>query len=344
MTDLTPFERDIAEQPAALRRLADAGTPDLDVVRSRSWDRVVLTGMGSSHFAAVPTWRRLTALGLPVWTVDTGQLLDNLGLVTDRTLVITTSQSGASGEVAELVERFAAGASHPALTIGVTDDVTSVLAEASDILLPLHSGPEATVSTKSYLNTLGVHRAIVAAFTGQSPTSVTAELRAAADAIETLPGTLELAGLAAGAAQHPRRRLAYVARGDEAATAQFAALITKESSKVPAEGYVGGQFRHGPMELAGDGLTAVLFGLRASEPDASMRRLAEDLVRTGSTVVVVGSDEIAGAVTVGTTGSTSLELLATSTVVAECFAVALARANGVVPGKFLHGSKITTAV
>jgi len=189
-----------------------------------------------------------------------------------------------------------------------------------------------------------VHRAIVAAFIGESPMSVTAEIRAAADAIEALPGTFDLAGLAVGAAQHPRRRLAYVARADEAATAQFAALITKESSKVPAEGYVGGQFRHGPMELAGDGLTAIIFGLRTSEPDASMRRLAEDLVRTGSTVVVVGNDEIAGTVQVGTTGATSLERLATSTVVAERFAVDLARANGVVPGKFLHGSKITTAV
>ncbi len=344
MTDLTPFERDIAEQPAALRRLADADTPDLDVVRNRAWDRIVLTGMGSSHFAAVSTWRRLTALGLPVWTVDTGQLLDNLGLVTDRTLVITTSQSGASGEIAELVERFASGAARAALTIGVTDDVTSVLAEASDILLLLHSGPEATVSTKSYLNTLGVHRAIVAAFAGESRAAVTAELRAAAEAIETLPQSLDLTGIAANAAQHPRRRLAYVARGDEAATAQFAALITKESSKVPAEGYVGGQFRHGPMELAGDGLTAILFGLQAAEPDASMRRLAQDLVRTGSTVGVVGTDEIAGAVQVRTGGSTPFERLATSTVVAERFAVDLARANGVVPGQFLHGSKITTAV
>lgn len=344
MTDLTPFERDIAEQPVALRRLADAGTPDLGVVRSRTWDRVVLTGMGSSHFAAVPTWRRLTALGLSVWTVDTGQLLDNLGLVTDNTLIITTSQSGASGEVVELVERFAAGVAHPALTIGITDDITSVLATASDVLLPLHSGPEATVSTKSYLNTLGVHRAIVAAFAGEDWTSVTAELRAAADAIEALPRTLDLTSVAASAAQHPRRRLAYVARGDEAATAEFAALITKESSKVPAEGYVGGQFRHGPMELAGDGLTAILFGLRAEEPDASMRRLADDLVRTGSTVVVVGDDEIAGAVHVGTSGSTPFERLATSAVVAERFAVDLARANGVVPGQFLHGSKITTAV
>ncbi|HZL05557.1 MAG TPA: SIS domain-containing protein, partial [Coriobacteriia bacterium] len=193
-------------------------------------------------------------------------------------------------------------------------------------------------------NTLGVHRAIVAAFAGEDWMSVAAELRDAADAIESLPRTLDLMRVAASAAQHPRRRLAYVARGDEAATAQFAALITKESSKVPAEGYVGGQFRHGPMELAGDGLTAILIGLRAGESDASMRRLADDLVRTGSTVVVIGDDQIAGTVHVRTSGTTAFERLAMSAVAAERFAVDLARANGVVPGQFLYGSKITTVV
>lgn len=344
MTDLTPFELDINEQAAALRRLAEAGATDLNVLRSRAWDRVVLTGMGSSHFAGVPTWSRLTALGLATWTVDTGQLLDNLDLVTKGTLVVVTSQSGASGEVVQLLERFAARGAGPALMIGITDDVTSALAGGVDILLPLHSGPEATVSTKSYLNTLGVHRAIIAAFAGEPGSTVMAELLAAADLVEAMPAAIDLRDVAVATAEHPHRRLAYIARGDEAATAQFAALITKESSKVPAEGFVGGQFRHGPFELAGAGLTTVLFGVRASEPDPSMHRLADDLVRTGSTVVVVGDDSVAGALNVPTEGSTPFERLAASTVVAEHFAVDLARANGVVPGKFMHGSKITTAV
>ena len=47
-------------------------------------------------------------------------------------------------------------------------------------------------------------------------------------------------------------------------------------AKVAAEGFVGGEFRHGPLELAGPGLTAVLFG--PDDPDASpsLRRLGAD--------------------------------------------------------------------
>jgi glucosamine--fructose-6-phosphate aminotransferase (isomerizing) len=344
MTDTTPFENDIAEQPAALRRLAAATPPDLNDIVATPWERIVLTGMGSSDYAGVPTWRRLVAKGRPTWTVDTGQLLDNLDLITPQTLLIATSQSGASGEIVELLNQQAQGRIDPALLIGIADDATSPLVCQADLFLPLHSGPEATVSTKSYLNTLGVHRHLIAAFTGESPDVVKAELLATADTVQNIIDTIDVTAVATSTATHPARKLAYVGRGDEAATAQFAALITKESSKVPAEGFIGGQFRHGPFELAGDGLTVVMFGLSRDNPDESLLRLSSDLLNTGSNVVVVGDREIPGAFTVPVSGSSALERLSASTVVAELFAVELARANGVVPGKFLYGNKITTAV
>jgi glucosamine--fructose-6-phosphate aminotransferase (isomerizing) len=344
MTEITPFESDIAEQPAALRRLAAATLPDLSDIVARAWDRIVLTGMGSSDYAALPTWRRLVALGHPVWTVDTGQLLDNLDLITGKTLLVVTSQSGASGEIVELLNRRTEGRVAPAMLVGIADDAGSLLAQEADIFLPLHSGPEATVSTKSYLNTLGIHRHLIAAFSGEPAEDVRAEILRTADTVQHIIDTVDVAAVAAATATHPQRRLAYVGRGDEAATAQFAGLITKESSKIPAEGFVGGQFRHGPFELAGDGLTVVLFGLQQSNPDESLLRLSGDLLSAGSTVIVVGDHEIPGAITVPVSSSNALESLSSSTVVAELFAVGLARANGVVPGRFLYGSKITTAV
>ena len=83
-------------------RLADAPLPVLSTVTvtvtatATAWDRIILTGMGSSHFAGIPTWRALTSLRYPVWTADTGQLLDNIGAITPNTLLIVTSQSGVS--------------------------------------------------------------------------------------------------------------------------------------------------------------------------------------------------------------------------------------------------------
>ena len=123
--------------------------------------------MGSSHYAGLPTWRQLIALGHNAWAIDTGQLLDNDTVLDAGTLLIITSQSGASGEVTELLERRQAGRVAPAALVGVADNESSPLARAADLFIPLHSGPEATVSTKSYLNTLAVHRLIRATFTGR---------------------------------------------------------------------------------------------------------------------------------------------------------------------------------
>lgn len=346
MADRTPFEDDIQEQPEALRRLAASAALPAQVLGAveRPEQRIVLTGMGSSHFAGIPTWRRLVAAGRPAWNVDAGQLLDAPGLLGVGTTLVATSQSGASGEVAELLDRRASGAVSFDQAIGIADAADSVLAQSSDTFLPLHSGPEATVSTKSYLNTLGVHRLFSAAALGEDQLAVRAELLLAAELVAAAISRVDTAELAASVAGHPRRRLAFVGWGDHAATALYSALITKESSKVAAEGYIGGQFRHGPFELAGDGLTVVLFGSSAAEPDASLRRLAEDLVASGSRVVLVGDDSVPGAVTIEVERGDGLTALMVDSVVVQLLAVDLARANGVVPGEFLFGSKITTVV
>lgn len=342
----TPFEHDIAAQPAALRRLAAAEPPDLDAL-TRPWERIVLTGMGSSHFAGIPTWRHLVAGGRAAWSVDAGQLLDDPALLTPGTLLIATSQSGESGEVAELLARQQSGHIARTTLVGVTDDGASTLAGAADVVVALHSGPEATVSTKSYLNTLAAHRLLRAGSTGEDTGPVrNRELPDAADAVEALLADTKIAAVLAeiadATAAHPTRSLSFIGSRDSVATALFSALITKEAAKVAAEGYTPGQFRHGPFELAGDGHTAVLFF--PDHEDPSLRRLATDLVKAGSRVVVVGDPGADATTRVSLPGTCALARTAASAVVAELFAVALARANGVVPGAFVHGSKITTTL
>ena len=100
-----PFERDMDDQAQALRAFTQSALP-LAVTRllRGRYDRIVLTGMGSSHFAALPGWRRLADAGHPAWWVDTGQLLDAPGLITPGTLLVATSQSGASAEVVAMAE------------------------------------------------------------------------------------------------------------------------------------------------------------------------------------------------------------------------------------------------
>lgn len=343
MTGPTPFEQDMLAQPTALEALVGQ---DLDLetkaLLSRPWDRVVLTGMGSSHYVALPTWRALVGAGRAAWAADTGDLLESTGLLTERTLLVATSQSGASGEMVELLDRISGGGARAGAVLGVAAVEDSPLALRSDAFVPLRSGAEATVSTKSYLNSLVVHRRLVDAFLGTDVTA--AALDSTIGEVAEVLASTEVAGIGEQTLGVERPRVVAVGKGDSAATALYAGLITKESSKVPMEGYVGGEFRHGPYELAGPGLTAFLYPGGAPAGDATLPDLARDLVASGATVYSVGGPALPGVHTLAASSSSALGAMATGAVVAQLVAVSLAHANDVVPGDFVYGSKVTTAL
>ena len=336
----TPFEDDIADQADALRTFLQTPTPGpLAHLASSPYDRIVLTGMGSSHSAALPTWRRLVAAGMPAWWVDTGQLLETTELVTPRTLLIATSQSGASGELVELLRRLE---SHrPAALIGITNEPDSPLASASDVVVDLHSGPEATVSTKSYLNSLQAHQRLSSLMTS----AVADDPWESVKAVEGFRVPPVLTQLAEDYVATDRSRLVFVGFGDHSATAQYSGLITKEGAKVPAEGFIGGQFRHGPLELAGPGLTAVLFGGGEGDPArGSLAQLAVELVASGSSVLAVGALGVDGVAEIEVAVDSPTAQLTVGAVVAQHLTVAIARARGISPGTFNYGSKVTSSL
>lgn len=342
-SDLTPYERDMRDQPAAMQELAGAGL-DADVreLLARPWDRIVFTGMGSSHYAGLPGWRALAGAGRAAWAIDTGDLLESPGLLTPGTLLVATSQSGASGEMVELLDRAAAGTATAGAILGLAADSGSPLARRADAFVNLRSGAEATVSTKSYLNSLIAHRRLIDGFLGID-TAEAALAALGADLAVVLEQT-DVAGIGKQALDADGSRVVSIGKGDSAATSLYAALITKESSKVPMQGYVGGEFRHGPYELAGPRLTAFLYLAGAPAGDRTLPALARDLVASGSTVYAVGGEPLPGVPTLGVPSATPLGALACGAVVAQLVAVDLARANNVVPGEFIYGSKVTTAL
>lgn len=338
----SPYELEIEEEPEALRRLAGSPLPSgLAEVRLADHPRIVLTGMGASHFAAIPLWRNFLRAGYPAWWVSTAQLMDSPELVTPESLVIMTSQSGRSGEV---VAAVAGGAIPRARTvIGVTDDPASPLGEKSDHCLPLRSGAESTVSAKSYVNTLAAHSLLWALLTGGDRGSVIGEIIAAAADLDSFDCAAAIAPVARATMEEPVPRVALIGKADDAATALLGGLILKEAAKVAAEGYVGGEFRHGPLEIAGPGLTAVIFAGAGDAPtDPGLTGLARELADTGSRTLVVGGVDRVGTMHIGLPTASSLGTRILGAKVTQVLSVALARAGGRVPGEFLFGQKITS--
>ena len=278
--------------------------------------RIILTGTGASHIAALPSWRRLVAAGKAAWWIDTENLLENPQLVTSDSLLVVTSRSGLGRYVRALTDGLSR-AMRPAAVIAITDDPASPLAAVADCEVLLRSG--ASSSPKGFLNALTVHEYVASMILNEDNNDVSSTARIVATT--TLPA--ELREVAAGVAAQQESRLAYVGCSEHAATALYAALLTNEATEIAAEGHIAGQHRRDLVRRANAQLTAVLFGSH-SGPNAALRALAGDLIAAGSNVVVVGGADVPGSTHIPShTGHVGAEV-ARNVVVVEHFVSALA--------------------
>jgi glucosamine--fructose-6-phosphate aminotransferase (isomerizing) len=162
----------------------------------------------------------------------------------------------------------------------------------------------------------------------------------ASEAVETVLDDETLAPRITDAAD--QETLVVLARGPARAAAEMGALTLKECG-VTAESYETAAFRHGPFELAGAGLGAVVI---ATEPETRSLdlRLAADLVGTGASVVVVSSEgEVPeGAIGVRIPPVDRLLSPVVSIVPIQLLAWRLANVRGRVPGVYTRASKVTT--
>jgi fructoselysine-6-P-deglycase FrlB-like protein len=283
----------------------------------RQHDRIILTGMGGSHYAGLPSWRRLVSRGRATWWLDAGRLLESPELVTPDSLLVVTSRSGICGEVLALVEKFDA-VSRPAVIVAITDNLDSPLAEAADCEILLRS--QSSGSAKGFLNTLAAHDYLTSMILSEDNDDVGSTARVVSG-IRYPKGLADVARKVAG---NPQMRLVYLGFREHAAVALYANLLTAEVTGIGTESYIAGQFRHGPLHMADKNLTAIMFSGRDPIANAASRRLAAQLVAAGSTVIVVGDAGVEGTLDIRSPAVHINGQLAHAVMLVEYFVSALA--------------------
>lgn len=335
---------DVRAQPEVLHRALghmsgeiDALSSWIEKLRRRELDQIVLTGMGGSYAALFPTHVKLTRSGIRSWAIETSELLyDYRELLTERTLLIAVSQSGRSVELVRLLDEL----SGRIPVIGVTNSVDSDLARASACVLPIHAGSETSVSTKTYTCSVAALALLTAALTGQSVEETATALHRGADYIAAMLPAWEERIAAVAAAIGSPSFLIFLGRGESRASALAGALIVKETAKLPTEGMVSGQFRHGPVEVLAPGVVVAIFA-GAGIAREHHRRLAADLSEKGASVIWLGAPAEPGMVV--PVEPPSIELAPLIEIVpAQLLAIELAARRGLKPGEFHHTQKVTT--
>ena len=267
------YLEDIVDQPQNLARSREVFAQALQSADPSAFvgsGPLVLTGMGSSCFAAMPASQALRAAGRPAFALSATELLEPGGNLLGAAYV-GISQSGKSAETVEGLSRVSA----PRLSI--TNDGSGPLADLADVALPLGSARDTAIATLTYTAMLSATAALANSLGApldfdwsRLPTLVSQTLE------ENAPAANEAAELFA-----IMDVLDCVARGSSLASAAESALLLREAVRIPAAYMDTLQYLHGPLEVAEPGRGCIVFG------SGREVRLAEDLASYGMTVLLI---------------------------------------------------------
>lgn len=342
--NLPPYVEDILNQPAALGQALSNYLPEkLDEIKQRlargEYSQVLMTGMGASFTVCYPARLMLSTIDTPVSMIESSELIHYAPRAVDgKTLLVIVSQSGRSAEVQQLVDQLQENP--PATALGITNDLGSPLGKYAKPTIALYAGAEATVSTRTYVNSLAVTLMAATQLSGGSLEHACTSLLAAADAMQDylanwrarVDEIKEIVGLP--------KNLVIIGRGPSLATVRTASFTVKEATKLACEGMESAQFRHGPLEMADRDLTLLVY---EGVPGTSQlnREIALEAAGYGANAVWISPRRDAGLPTLPLPAVEELVLPLVEVLPLQMLTIALAEQRGIEPGKFRYIGKVT---
>ncbi len=278
---------DLERKPESLHRLADAlAAPGMLAPIPASPRRVVLTGMGSSRYAAEVAALRLRAAGIDA-VAELASTAHGWPAGPDL-LVLAISASGTSVETLEALGRY-----RGSRIVAITEALGSPLADIADGVVPLHAGREVSgVACRTFQHTLLVLRGIEARLTG-APVDAPGMCRLVAEATTDLLDRRDGWLPAVADTLDGPDGVHVLAPAERWSSAAQSALMVREGPRRPATGCETGDWAHVDVYLTRtlDYRALLLTGSRWDGQAVDWMR------RRGSTFVAVGG-EAEGATTV----------------------------------------------
>ncbi len=252
--------KEIHEQPQVIQRILRErldGARHLAELIRRSYG-TFLVGCGTAGYAALCGSYLFSRIARRhVNAVIASEFKYQEHFLTDRSLVIALTQSGETVDVIEAVQ----AAKHRGAKVAALVNVPgSTVERLADFSVPLSAGPELSVlSTKAYTAKLALLLLTAHILNGSEHVAIDTLWRA----VEGMQGAL------APATQDRIRAVAerlvhaehcyIIGRGLSYPTALEAALKIKEATYIHAEGFAGGELKHGVIALIEEGSPCIVF-------------------------------------------------------------------------------------
>ena len=296
--------KEIFEQPRAVldtfrgRVLPETGDAALDLGKAApalaQARRILLVACGTSwHAALIGKYMIEEMARIPV-EVDYGsEFRYRQPVLDEHTLFVGISQSG---ETADTIAAAREAKRHGATTVAISNVMDSTLARESDGVFYTHAGPEIGVAASKTFTTQLVSLYLLGLALGrqQGTLSEAPGKKLAQDLLQMprlMEGVLEQEETVAELAREfaTKRDFLFLGRGLSFPIALEGALKLKELSYIHAEGYAGGEMKHGPIALIDQQMPVVILAPRSRVHDKIVSNLEEIKARDGI-IIAVGTE------------------------------------------------------
>ncbi|WP_414054324.1 glutamine--fructose-6-phosphate transaminase (isomerizing) [Macrococcus equi] len=289
--------KEIHEQPAVMRKIIQEYQDekgqlkiDKDIVKAvRKADRIYIVACGTSYHAGLVGKEYLEKWsGVPTEVHVASEFVYNMPLLSKKPLFIFISQSGETADSrAVLVEVKKLG--HTALT--VTNVPGSTLSREADHTLILHAGPEiAVASTKAYtaqIAVLAILAQVVAKDAGiETDVDLLPELAKVTSAIVSIVDDADKMEDLARKFLETTRNAFFIGRTMDFYVGLEGALKLKEISYIQAEGFAGGELKHGTIALIEDGTPVIALATQEAV-NLSIRGNVKEVVARGANPCII---------------------------------------------------------
>jgi glucosamine--fructose-6-phosphate aminotransferase (isomerizing) len=291
------FLDEILEQPDALKETlefyeGEAGRnliqKVIDLYENKGIVEIILTGMGSSFFSSYLASCLLNEYGIRAYAINASELLHyHFSLLNKSTLLVCVSQSGESYEIVKIVQQLP----EDVTCLAITNEQASTLAQKGSEVLLSKAGHEEMTSSKSYVSIALVKLIFSWALAGKWTLKKRDSVRQLINSIDELLNSYNHWMPEIGRFLGDYDHIEIIGRGPSYSSVLQGALMFREAVRNPAGGNLGGEFRHGPMEMVKEGFRAVVFAPEGNTFDQSIK-MALDIARFKGKVIIITNGDL----------------------------------------------------
>jgi glucosamine--fructose-6-phosphate aminotransferase (isomerizing) len=294
------YEQDIGFESTIARRVLPVGEylsgKEINLTKEeiRNFSSIEFVACGTAYHAAYVGKYVFESFSINANITLASEFSYRVKAIDKKALVVAVSQSG---ETADTIESVRLARKNGNKILSITNTLGSTITRESDYVIYTHCGPEiAVASTKAFTSQLAAIYVFAINFAYLRGNILITKARELSNELLEIPKLIKKAFSTSSIIEETIKELRdkndylYIARGINYPIALEGALKLKEISYLHAEGYAGGEMKHGPIAIIDEGMPVIAICVSDREFEFMRSNIEEVRARGGRVIGIVDEE------------------------------------------------------